>query len=563
MDGFKKVSFMHSISSKVILLTTGVVILAIAGVLSSVLVESRGVVKNISDNYILTMAETTAEIVEKLPADSISTQLYENVLKGVKMEGIDSSYAYLVDMDGTLLYHPTAEKIGKPVENAVVSAIVADLEKGKIPENKAVTYKFNGSDKYAGYAITSQKQIVVVMADKEEVLAPLTRMIKKLLLLSTTSLLVCVVIGYIVSIRICTPIKKLTDIISKTAQLDFRQSLHGEQLQARKDETGEMARAVHFMRNNLRNMIKEIDTASKQITQDIDGLKQITDTVDRMCSDNSSTSEQLAAGMEETAATTVTINEHVSVIKTNAEDINAMASDRAKTSEEIMNRAHDLRNKTVVASNKTMDMYNNVKLKANEAIEGSKAVEKINELTDSIMEISSQTGLLALNASIEAARAGEAGRGFSVVATEIGRLSDQTSTTIQDIGTIVDAVNTAVTNMAECLEETTEFLEHTVLTEYKEFEQVSDQYQQDATVFKNSMNDVSSAMGALSESIETIANALNGINATIGESSIGVTNIAEKTSNMVEKTQTTNSLVSESYICVENLKKAVQQFILE
>ena len=101
-----------------------------------------------------------------------------------------------------------------------------------------------------------------------------------------------------------------------------------------------------------------------------------------------------------------------------------------------MMRANDLRTKTVEASTKTMTMYNNVKTKAQEAIEGSKAVDKINELTGTIMEISSQTGLLALNASIEAARAGEAGRGFAVVATEIGSLADQTSKAIKDIGTI-------------------------------------------------------------------------------------------------------------------------------
>ena len=267
--------------------------------------------------------------------------------------------------------------------------------------------------------------------------------------------------------------------------------------------------------------------------------------------------------MQETAATTVTINENINMIRTGAEDINNMSISGAKASEEIMERAENLQKKTVAATDRTMDMYSNVKEKATKAVEGSKAVEKINELSGTIMEISSQTGLLALNASIEAARAGEAGKGFAVVATEIGSLADQTSKAIADISQIVKEVNEAVANMAECLGETTDFLENTVVGDYKEFEQVSEQYKEDANVFKTNMEDVRSSMEQLAVSIESIAGALGGINDTVGESSIGVTDIAEKTSNMVEKTGATHDMVSECYACVENLKEIVQRFKLE
>ena len=172
-------------------------------------------------------------------------------------------------------------------------------------------------------------------------------------------------------------------------------------------------------------------------------------------------------------------------MKEGAEAINSLAEQGASTSQEIMQRAKNLRDKTVQASTRTIEMYDNVKVKAEKAIEGSKAVEQINALTSTIMEISSQTSLLALNASIEAARAGEAGRGFAVVASEIGSLADQTSKAIADISEIVKAVNEAVANMADCLEETTTFLEQTVLSDYKEFEQVGDQYQVDADTFED------------------------------------------------------------------------------
>ena len=72
-----------------------------------------------------------------------------------------------------------------------------------------------------------------------------------------------------------------------------------------------------------------------------------------------------------------------------------------------------------------------MKDKADAAVEQSKAVQKINDLTNEIKEISSQTNLLALNANIEAARAGEAGRGFAVVASEIGSLASQTLSTVE------------------------------------------------------------------------------------------------------------------------------------
>lgn len=558
-----RVPFIHSISLKILLLVIIVVSIATVGNLTNVNREAKSVVGTVYENYILSMAKTAAKLVNELPAENLDTASYSEVLNEVKMEDLSTSYAYLVDSDGTMLYHPTAEKIGQPVENSIVLGVVDQLKAGTVPEDKIVLYDFNGTKKYAAYALTNQNQIVVISADNSEINAPVHKMLKQMAVLSLFLLIICIIIGYIVSIFICTPIKNLTIIISNTANLNFKHNSLSDKLCKRKDETGVMAAEVRIMRKNLRKMIYDIEEASQQITGNVGGLQQITDTVDSMCSDNSATSQQLAAGMQETAATTTTINENIGDIKTGTENINSMAVTGAKTSDEIMERAESLRTKTVSASTKTMEMYHNVKTKADEAIEGSKAVEKINELTNTIMEISSQTGLLALNASIEAARAGEAGRGFAVVATEIGSLADQTSKAIADIGVIVTEVNHAVSNMAQCLEETTDFLENTVVTEYKEFEQVSVQYQEDADVFKSSMNDVKDAIAQLTISIDTIANALGGINDTINESSLGVVDIAEKTSDMVEKTGTTHTMVSDCYACVENLKKIVDQFVLE
>lgn len=558
----EKVTFIHSISAKITLLAVFIVVVSLVGSMINASSKSRKVVENVNSNYILSLAEMGAQTIGNVPADIATDEEYSKIISEINMTGVESAYAYLVSEDGTMIYHPTADKIGQPVENTVVKEVVSQLASGTVPENAVVEYEFNGEIKYAGYALTPDHMIVVITADKDEIVKPVNQMIWFMSITAGITLVVCVIIGYLLSRFICTPLEHLTEIIKNTADLNFSHNAKSDDLCKRTDETGFMARELRVMRRNLREMVANIDTASQQITGNVDGLKQVTETVDHMCSDNSATSQQLAAGMQETAATTVNINENVGTMKEEADRLTEMAEKGADVSNEVMDRAKNLCNKTVTASNRTMEMYTNVKEKSEKAIEGSKAVEKINELTNTIMEISSQTGLLALNASIEAARAGEAGRGFAVVATEIGSLADQTSKAIADIGNIVKAVNEAVGNMTECLSETTGFLETTVLEDYKEFEQVGAQYQDDADVFKSNMNQVKDSMLQLSDLIESIAQALSGINDTVGEAAVGVSDIASKTSGMVEKTGATHDMVSECYSCADELREIVGKFVL-
>ena len=559
-----KVTVLGSMRTKIIASVIGVCLLTVVACFLLMIPKCKDALEATTKNYMLSMATFYRTILNAEKMSAVNKDaLYQQYLADVTVEGVEGSYAYLVSADGTMLFHPTPEKIGSPVENEVVAGLVKEIAAGNIPEDDVVQYLYKGAIKYAGYAITNSKEILVVTADKDKVMAPVNRVVYNGI---GAAVMIIVVIGayaFVIGGTMIKPIKKLTKIISDTADFNFRRNPESEVICKRGDETGEMARTIREMRGKLRDIVKSIDAASDRIAENVNSLQNVTNVVNSMCTDNSATTEQLAAGMQETAATAETIYGNIGYMKSGAADIGQLSSEGAKMSNEVMSRANALRATTIEASNKTKQIYDSVKVKADSAIEGSKAVDKINELTEAIMAISSQTSLLALNASIEAARAGEAGRGFAVVATEIGNLAEQTSKAVNDINSIVGEVNHAVGNMSECLEETTSFLEQTVLNDYNEFMQVGEQYNQDATQFENSMNDIYTSIESLTESITTIADALSGINSTVGESTIGVTDIAGKTTDMVSKTSQTYDLVSESLNCVRQLTGIVEQFTLE
>jgi len=554
-------SKLHSIQMKVNLLVFFGIIISVSVTVWVMISYMRNLVVDSAYGKMLNIATSYGTIVDKEEGDSaMETEGYEAILKDVKVDGVESSYCYVIDKNGIIKYHEDSSKIGKPNSNKVITELLGNLNRGVVPDNLCAEYMENGEQKYASYYITSNKSVVVICADGSELMQPITDLIVRAVVLMLILLVIIYIISSFVVKRISKPLKQITGIINDTARLKLHVPDNMDRLCTRKDETGLMSRAVKEMSANLHRVVRRIEDANNNIKVNMEQLENSSNQVHMFCTDNSATTEELAASTQEVSNMALTMNNHMIEMRKQSEEINRETEESNQASEEIAGRAKSMQASTLQAIKQTKDMYQQIKDRTAEAVLGLQSVSKINELTSAIIDISDQTSLLSLNASIEAARAGEAGRGFAVVASEISNLAHRSLETVKDINVIIEEVNAAVTNISESLEETSDFLENNVLADYDNFNQIGEQYYKDADTFKTSMTNISEQVVHLNASIQQIAEGVENIHNTIAETSIGVNDIAEKTCNVVEVTSDNYDLTNNTATSVNVLEKIVESF---
>lgn len=474
-----------------------------------------------------------------------------------------TGYAFLTDAQGGLVHHKGIKETAMLADmDASLSDIMTVLA-DESQQGESIGYVWQGVKKQLTYYNLDNGMKMVLTAPTKEIYAEAYRLGRMIAVAVLIAFVLSGVVGVFVGTGITKPIHWLTTIIDQTAKLDFRTTKDGKKLRQQKDELGDIAKEIHVMRVSLRDMMHNLNEAEKSLHTNLEDLNGIMKQNSIYAEDNSASTEELAAGMQETSANATNIVHNIEEVKRNTQSIYQLAVDGEQNSNAVQARAIEMEQLSRESRSKADQMYAVMKQKTDIAVEQSNAVKKINDLTESIKQISSKTNLLALNASIEAARAGEAGRGFAVVASEIGNLASQTLQTVNNIDEIVGTVNEAVNNMSESLVGVMDFLEKTVLGDYEEFSRVGGQYLADAGEFQQKMGQTKNAMGELEKFILKIADAIAGIDDMVSQSTQGITGIAEKSGETQNSILQGIDKLQECEASVAMLEEIVKQFRLE
>ena len=401
--------------------------------------------KQITDSVKHTMVDvinTTSKITENeisnSGVDDLDYDGYANNLSDVKLEGIDSAYMYVVQKDGTMLYHPTKEKVGQPVENAVIKDVVKQLQDGKKPGTTVVEYDFNGTTKYSAYTILNNENILVLTADESEALAGITTVTGVAIGISAIVVLIAIIISFIMGRRLMRPLVKVSTIIEDVANGNIEADF--SVVKESNDEIGLIIEKMKELTQSLGSIVGKIRNSSDTMSSN---SYELNDTSSQTLAANNEISkavEDVAEGSTGMAASISKINENLLEMSNETKDINASV-------DEIKNQTVAVQDSSKIMNDKIKSMQDSSH-KMDEGISAiSKRIETVNTTVDKVSnivsvieEISSETNLLSLNASIEAARAGDAGKGFAVVAQEIRVLSDNTNTELENIKQIISSL---------------------------------------------------------------------------------------------------------------------------
>ncbi len=357
--------------------------------------------------------------------------------------------------------------------------------------------------------------------------------------------LVAIVIGVFMSTIISRALNALREVSSKIADGDLTVVLP-DRYRAQKDEVGILANNIQAMQDGLISTVSGIKDSAGNLGEAVNSATEILDTLNDRITDASAATEELSAGMEETGASAQEMNATAAEIERAVETVAEKAEDGAGKSGEIHKRASELGKHVNGSIEKSNQIFGQIKTALEKALEDSKAVNEINALADAILGITSQTTLLALNASIEAARAGEAGRGFAVVANEISALADNSKNTVTQIQAITKVVMSAVGDLADSSTNLLNFVANEVMNDYKDMLEAADSYSTDAVYMSDMTSDLSATSEELLASLQILMRAINEVSAAAQEGA--------KTTSVVAE-QTTDISVGASGV-VENIKEA-------
>lgn len=363
---------------------------------------------------------------------------YKQMTKTVSSKDVGGQV--LLDATGNIVTEEQNIAISEDYQKIISEVMSGNVGSGRI-KNEGETYIVS----YTPISLKGESDSwsVLTLYSEAAAMAPVYQMIAVTAAIAIVMIATAILVAAVLARRLTRPIVSITELIGNASDGDF--TVQAEE--GSRNEIGILSKSFNKMIGKISVILTKIATITGEVVESAEHLNQIElhmDSTSQAVHEILEGSEEQDADVKRVVFQQETLSVKFEQLQEKSELLLTDAQNTITSGENGMQSVMELRSQNEDASKGITNAYQKIMTLEEQS-------KKISGILNTINEISSQTGLLSLNASIEAARAGEHGRGFSVVAESIGKLAADSSAATVDIEKIIAElcgdISEVVTNM--------------------------------------------------------------------------------------------------------------------
>lgn len=484
----------------------------------------------------------------------------ESTLSEIRRSDDTTGYYMINVLTGMYIFADNRELIATEIQDDMLLNIMEQIQNGQ--NEGEISYQSQENGKIlANYRYIDEHGWAVVSYDREANIYSAVH--KNMLVLAEICIIFVVLISVLAFVMIFLSMKPLRYAEESIMELSTLKLEKNHKLDAwigTKSEVGKIATALDSLYRSLGEMVSTLSDCSDSLNDSAVEMQNSSHVLLSCVSENSKATTAFAEHTEE-------INETVGRVEQQMESITKVVSEveerigqgntQSRRLLEKVEKMQQLANATM--ENTNAQIVDNQKI-IEKAMDDLQTLMRIDEMASRILDITSQTNLLSLNASIEAARAGEAGRGFSVVAGEIGNLAASSSETATQIQAICNETKTNIEHVQECFDQVISFLQDDVKTQFAEFAHATKDYYDSICDMRNIISDIAEASGVFVDTVQNIQTQIREVSDVPDNESVRSTDILDKARQTEKTTEEMNVIVTKNKENANAISGIVKRF---
>ncbi|MBR3772139.1 MAG: methyl-accepting chemotaxis protein, partial [Clostridium sp.] len=421
--------------------------------------------------YCPVFKDNTKEIIGYVGGGPYSTAL-EQLLKSLTVDGLANAKCSMINVNSKIhIFNEDESLIATPIEDPSMLLIIDKINKNPDKVYDTITYQTeNNKDYIALYKYLPDRGWAVIHDDSaSEIHSKAYANRKSLGIVCIVSYMLIILLSFVVIKRNVKPLRLIEKDILRLKDLDLSPSKTLPKYKNANREVKNIFEAMDSLYDTLNDIVGTLTQCSTSLNSSSVTMSDASNTLINCVYDNSATTEELAASINVTNATIISVCSEITRLSNEVRQLEEKIQLGNNQSQILSSTSTQTKQMTDEAIASSIEKIAESRKNIDVAIVNLQALTRINDMVTKILDITDQTNLLAINASIEAARAGEAGRGFAIVATEIGHLALNSSNAASEIQVICSETNANIEQIQICFNDILDLMENSVTQQFKTF----------------------------------------------------------------------------------------------